>query len=52
MLVQSHGSSIKLLPALPEKWRNGCVRGLRLRGGRTVKELVWKDGRVVKSEII
>ena len=52
MLVQSHGSSIKLLPALPEKWRNGCVRGLRLRGGRTVKELIWKDGRVVKSEII
>ena len=52
MLAQSHGSSIKLLPALPEKWRNGCVRGLRLRGGRTVKELIWKDGRVVKSEII
>ena len=51
MLVQSHEDEIKLLPALPKAWKNGRVEGLRLRGGRILKLLEWKDGRVVNSII-
>ena len=51
MLVQSHEDEIKLLPALPKAWKNGRVEGLRLRGGRILKLLEWKDGRVVNSVI-
>ena len=49
MLVQSHEDQVVLLPALPDAWKNGCVTGLRLRGGKVLKELVWKDGKVVSA---
>ena len=32
MLLQSHSSSIDLIPALPEEWDNGCFEGLVARG--------------------
>lgn len=51
MLVQSHEDEVKLLPALPGAWKNGKVEGLRLRGGKTLKLLEWKDGEIVNSII-
>lgn len=48
MLVQSHGDEVKLLPALPDEWRNGRVEGLCLRGGKVVKLLEWEDGKIVR----
>ena len=45
--VESHpDGSVKALPALPEAWASGSVRGLRTRGGQTV-DMKWKDGKVV-----
>ena len=43
---------IRLLPALPEAWRaHGRVEGLRLRGGRILKCLEWRDGKIEIVEI-
>lgn len=50
MLVQSHGGKIRLLPALPKAWKCGKVSGLRVRGGRILKCMEWKDGEVVRLE--
>ncbi|KAL0334918.1 UNVERIFIED_CONTAM: Alpha-L-fucosidase 2 [Sesamum radiatum] len=44
MLVQSTVKDLYLLPALPrDKWPNGCVKGLKARGGVTVS-VCWSEG--------
>lgn len=52
MLMQSHDGAIQLLPALPAEWKQGHINGLRARGGFTISELVWKEGKVVKLKIV
>jgi len=52
MLVQSHEKEISLLPALPDAWKkHGVVEGLKLRGGKTLTRLEWKDGEIVCAQI-
>ncbi|PIN05919.1 Alpha-L-fucosidase [Handroanthus impetiginosus] len=46
MLVQSTVKDLYLLPALPrDKWPNGCVKGLKARGGITVS-VCWTGGNL------
>jgi alpha-L-fucosidase 2 len=49
-LLQCTDGEIILLPALPEEWKNGEVKGLRAKGGVSV-DISWKDGELVNASV-
>ncbi|MGO4539146.1 glycoside hydrolase family 95 protein [Paenibacillus sp. 2TAB19] len=48
LLLQSHLDNIELLPALPEAWPTGYIRGLKARGGFEI-DLNWADGKLIDA---
>ena len=45
MLLQNDDDRVLLLPALPSKWPEGCIEGIRAKGGASYT-IRWEKGRL------
>lgn len=50
MLLQSHAGFIEFLPALPQAWHTGSVKGICAEGGMSL-DMSWKDGKMVEATV-
>ncbi len=50
MLVQSTADRVVLLPAIPQEFVSGSVRGLRVRGGAEV-DISWENGTLTEFTV-
>lgn len=47
LLLQSHEGFLRILPTLPDNWKNGSIRGLKARGNILVN-ISWKGGKLTQ----
>lgn len=50
MLLNGQADMIQLLPAIPDAWANGQVKGLLAYGGHTI-DMSWKDGKLTSVTV-
>lgn len=50
-ILQSHSGELHLLPAIPEEWESGSVRGIMARGGFELS-FEWSAGKVTSLKIL
>ena len=51
MLMQSSDDKIYLLPALPDAWETGSIKGVCARGGFELS-FDWKNKKITRTDII
>jgi len=51
MLMQSANGEIHLIPALPDAWPTGSIKGIKAIGGFDIVSMEWKDAKLVKVVI-
>lgn len=51
MLIQSHSGTLDFMPALPQRWANGQIQGVRCRGAVEVA-FEWRDGKVNRIKLL
>jgi alpha-L-fucosidase 2 len=47
---KSRDDSFRLLPALPDDWKNGEINGICLRNGQSA-DISWSEGKLQKAVI-
>jgi len=50
MFLQSHNNEIHILPAIPNEWQEGFVKGLKARGNFTV-DIHWNKGKMTELRV-
>ncbi len=51
LLLQSQTDVLELLPALPDRWSAGTVKGLRARGNIHIEKMEWNNGSITQLSL-
>jgi alpha-L-fucosidase 2 len=51
MLLQSQTDVLELLPALPDHWADGRVKGLKARGNILIADMKWKNKQIEQLQL-